>query len=152
MPTERMDPGNRPRGRAGMQDCDHSGGRKEHFGPNDPPEARARGVVDPRILRLEKAQMTDHQQAAIEAVDDALRADQWDGDPEDLPGSMTSEAEIAVEAAEPHLRKKWAEKVREIDITQVGGVTDPVTRALKMAGKAEMKSAIITLLEGAGDE
>ena len=57
--------------------------------------------------------MTDHQQAAIEAADDALRADQWDGDPEDLPGSMTSEAEIAVEAAEPHLRKKWAEEVRE---------------------------------------
>ena len=54
--------------------------------------------------------MTDHQQAAIEAVDDALRADQWDGDPEDLPGSMTREAEIAVEAAEPHLRKKWAEE------------------------------------------
>lgn len=46
--------------------------------------------------------MTDHQQAAIEAVDDALRADQWDGDPEDLPGSMANEAEIAVEAAEPH--------------------------------------------------
>ena len=57
--------------------------------------------------------MTDHQQAAVEAVDDALRADQWDGDPEDLPGSMTSEAEIAVEAAEPHLRKKWAEEIRE---------------------------------------
>ena len=57
--------------------------------------------------------MTDHQQAAIEAVDDALRADQWDGDPEDLPGSMASEAEIAVEAAEPHLRKKWAEEIRE---------------------------------------
>ena len=57
--------------------------------------------------------MTDHQQAAVEAVDDALRADQWDGDPEDLPGSMTSEAEIAVEAAEPHLRRKWAEEIRE---------------------------------------
>ena len=55
--------------------------------------------------------MSDHQQAAIEAVDDALRADQWDGDPEDLPGSMTSEAEIAVEAAEPHLRAKWAEEL-----------------------------------------
>ena len=57
--------------------------------------------------------MPDYQQAAIEAVDDALRADQWDGDPEDLPGSMTSEAEIAVEAAEPHLRKKWADELRE---------------------------------------
>ena len=58
--------------------------------------------------------MTDHQQAAVEAVDDALRADQWDGDPEDLPGSMTSEAEIAVEAAEPHLRKKWAGEARKL--------------------------------------
>ena len=26
--------------------------------------------------------MTDHQQAAIEAAEDALRADIWDGDPE----------------------------------------------------------------------
>ena len=58
--------------------------------------------------------MTDHQQAAIEAVDDALRADQWDGDPEDLPGSMTNEAEIAVEAAEPHLRRKWADEARKL--------------------------------------
>ena len=90
--------------------------------------------------------MTDHQQAAIEAVDDALRADQWDGDPEDLPGSMTSEAEIAVEAAEPHLRKKWAEEIRE-------GVNPPDT------GKAhEWRRGFITgvlrtarFLEGAGE-
>ena len=58
--------------------------------------------------------MTDHQQAAVEAVDDALRADQWDGDPEDLPGSMATEAEIAVEAAEPHLRRKWADEARKL--------------------------------------
>ena len=58
--------------------------------------------------------MTDHQQAAIEAEDDALRADQWDGDPEDLPGSMANEAEIAVEAAEPHLRRKWADEARKL--------------------------------------
>ena len=90
--------------------------------------------------------MTDHQQAAIEAVDDALRADQWDGDPEDLPGSMTSEAEIAVEAAEPHLRKKWAEEIRE-------GVNPPDT------GKEhEWRRGFITgvlrtarFLEGAGE-
>ena len=90
--------------------------------------------------------MTDHQQAAVEAVDDALRADQWDGDPEDLPGSMTSEAEIAVEAAEPHLRKKWAEEIRE-------GVNPPDT------GKAhEWRRGFITgvlraarFLEGAGE-
>ena len=50
--------------------------------------------------------MTDHQQAAIEAAEDALRADIWDGDPEDIPPTMEREAELAVAAAEPHLRKK----------------------------------------------
>ena len=54
--------------------------------------------------------MTDHQQAAIEAAEDALRADIWDGDPEDIPPTMGREAELAVAAAEPHLRKKWAEE------------------------------------------
>ena len=50
--------------------------------------------------------MTDHQQAAIEAAEDALRADIWDGDPEDITPTMGREAELAVAAAEPHLRKK----------------------------------------------
>ena len=51
--------------------------------------------------------MTDYQQAAIEAAEDALRADIWDGDPEDIPPTMEREAELAVDAAEPHLRRKW---------------------------------------------
>ena len=55
--------------------------------------------------------MTDHQQAAIEAAAEALRADIWDGDPEDIPPTMGREAELAVAAAEPHLRKKWAAEV-----------------------------------------
>ncbi len=55
--------------------------------------------------------MPDHQQAAIEAAEDALRADIWDGDPEDIPPTMVREAELALAAAEPHLRKKWAEGV-----------------------------------------
>ena len=50
--------------------------------------------------------MTDHQQAAIEAAEDALRADIWDGDPEDIPPTMGREAELAVAAAEPYLRKQ----------------------------------------------
>ena len=50
---------------------------------------------------------------AIEAAEDALRADLWDGDPENLPPTMTREAEIALAAAEPHLRKKLAAEVRE---------------------------------------
>ena len=55
--------------------------------------------------------MPDHQQAAIEAAEDALRADIWDGDPEDIPPTMGCEAELAVAAAEPYLRRKWAEEV-----------------------------------------
>ena len=90
--------------------------------------------------------MTDHQQAAIEAAEDALRADIWDGDPEDIPPTMVCEAELALAAAEPHLRKKWAEEIRE-------GVNPPDT------GKAhEWRRGFITgvlrtarFLEGAGE-
>ena len=52
-------------------------------------------------------------QEAVEAAEDALRADIWDGDPEDIPPTMGREAELAVAAAEPHLRRKWAEEIRE---------------------------------------
>lgn len=38
--------------------------------------------------------MADHQQAAVEAAEDALRADIWDGDPEDIPPTMECEAEL----------------------------------------------------------
>ena len=38
--------------------------------------------------------MTDPQQAAIDAAEDALRADIWDGDPEDIPPTMGREAEL----------------------------------------------------------
>ena len=98
--------------------------------------------------------MTDHQQAAIEAVDDALRADQWDGDPEDLPGSMTSEAEIAVEAAEPHLRNKWAEELaRRVEASNLGAPLrlDPDGTA-RIASGPEMRALLCEfILEGAGE-
>ena len=89
--------------------------------------------------------MTDHQQAAIEAVDDALRADQWDGDPEDLPGSMATEAEIAVEAAEPHLRRKWADEARKL-LNLRADFQGPHTTA-RNRGIHD----VISLLEGAGE-
>ena len=44
--------------------------------------------------------MTDHYRAAVEAAEDAMRS----------KGRL---AEIAVEAAEPHLRRKWAEELVE---------------------------------------
>lgn len=89
--------------------------------------------------------MTDHQQAAIEAVDDALRADQWDGDPEDLPGSMANEAEVAVEAAEPHLRKKWAGEARKL-LNMRADFQGPHATA-RNRGIHD----VISLLEGAGE-
>ena len=89
--------------------------------------------------------MTDHQQAAIEAVDDALRADQWDGDPEDLPGSMATEAEIAVEAAEHHLRRKWADEARKL-LNLRADFQGPHATA-RNRGIHD----VISLLEGAGE-
>ena len=89
--------------------------------------------------------MTDHQQAAIEAVDDALRADQWDGDPEDLPGSMATEAEIAVEAAEPHLRRKWADEARKL-LNMRADFQGPHATA-----RNRNIHDVISLLEGAGE-
>ena len=89
--------------------------------------------------------MTDHQQAAIEAVDDALRADQWDGDPEDLPGSMANEAEIAVEAAEPHLRRKWADEARKLLNMRAD------FQGLHATARNRGIHDVISLLEGAGE-
>ena len=95
--------------------------------------------------------MTDHQQAAIEAADDALRADQWDGDPEDLPGSMAREAEIAVEAAEPHLRKKWAEEVRALSIGDPGNIEDCLRHEPEVCDLCRGREQAAKLLEGAGE-
>ena len=38
--------------------------------------------------------MTDPQQAAIDAAEDALRADIWDGDPEDIRFHSFSDGEV----------------------------------------------------------
>ena len=97
--------------------------------------------------------MTDHQQAAIEAGADRLL---WEF--EDLPHGTRGQvapyvtethrewAEDIITAAEPHLRKKWAEEIRE-------GVNPPDT------GKAhEWRRGFITgvlrtarFLEGDGE-
>ena len=97
--------------------------------------------------------MTDHQQAAIEAVDDALRADQWDGDPEDLPGSMTSEAEIAVEAAVPHLRNKWAEEIRNGDesATTEGEVNERIAAAIEALVEQQRIANLLSIACGTSE-
>ena len=61
-----------------------------------------------------------------DTAEDALRADIWDGDPEDIPPTMEREAELAVAAAEPYLRKKWAEELveRKGEHDELHGKTD----------------------------
>ena len=54
--------------------------------------------------------MTDHQQAAIEAAAKAM-ADDWNPDRDPILTAMFRDhADSALAAAEPHLRKKWAEE------------------------------------------
>ena len=56
--------------------------------------------------------MTDHQQAAIEALTDEVYT-QFNFQYGDFNTPSEEEAESILAAAEPHLRKKWAEEVRE---------------------------------------
>ncbi len=89
--------------------------------------------------------MPDHQQAAIEALTDEVYT-QFNFQYGDFNTPSEEEAESILAAAEPHLRKKWAEEIRE-------GVNPPDT------GKAhEWRRGFITgvlrtarFLEGAGE-
>ena len=59
--------------------------------------------------------MTDHQQAAVEAAANSLRQIepnlyQNPYNPQRYYGGL---AQDAIAAAEPHLRRKWAEEIRE---------------------------------------
>ena len=57
--------------------------------------------------------MTDHQQAAIEAGGEALRKHWRDMSTNCSGDRQKMLAEHAIAAAEPHLRRKWAEEVLE---------------------------------------
>ena len=56
--------------------------------------------------------MTDHQQAAIRALQDEVYV-QLNCQYGDFNIPINEEVEAILAAAEPHLRKKWAEEVRE---------------------------------------
>lgn len=100
--------------------------------------------------------MTDHGQAAIEAGADAL----WSGFSRTYGmGTTTSEdyereAEITIAAAEPHLRKKWAEElVRRIESSNLGAPlhinSDGTAR---IANGPEMRAMLCAfILEGTGE-
>ena len=79
--------------------------------------------------------MTDHQQAAIEAAAEALRADIWDGYPEDIPPTMGREAELAVAAAEPHLRKQVRAEVAAEIRASLHHLADIAARIAEGAGE-----------------
>ena len=55
--------------------------------------------------------MTDYQKAAIEALTDEVYA-QFNFQYGDFNTPSEEEAESILAAAEPHLRKKWADEVR----------------------------------------
>ena len=54
----------------------------------------------------------------LEAVEEAMRKDIWDGDPDNLPPTMRREAELALEAAMPHIRAQIAEQIRGLEWTR----------------------------------
>ena len=56
--------------------------------------------------------MPDHQQAAIKALQEEVYV-QLSGHYGDFNIPSEEEAESILAAAEPHLRKKWAEEIRE---------------------------------------
>ena len=109
--------------------------------------------------------MTDHQQAAVEAAraawdthffgPDRNEFDEitcaecgyafgWDGleNGHRADRALNHAFDQAIAAAEPHLRRKWAEEIREI-ATPAHWMT--------VAGMAEMKARMIYFLEGAGE-
>ena len=58
--------------------------------------------------------MTDHQQAAIEAAAEAMATD-WNPDRDPVLTAIFRDYSVsAIAAAEPHLRRKWADEARKL--------------------------------------
>ena len=117
--------------------------------------------------------MTDHQQAAIEAAAKQHSPHLWDGrfraallrtkyftseqadeGVEKNRAEILAEAEEYITAAEPHLRKKWAEElVRRVDASNLGAPLriDP-DGTFRMANGPEMRALLCKfIMEGAGE-
>ena len=97
--------------------------------------------------------MTDHQQAAIEALKDEVYA-QLNGKYGDFNTLSEEEAESILDAAEPHLRKKWAEElVERIGASNLGAPLriDP-DGTFRIANGPEMRALLCEfIMEGAGE-
>ena len=117
--------------------------------------------------------MTDHQQAAIEAAAQQHSPHLWDGRFRDSllrfrgftpeiadeavekrRAEILAEAQEYIAAAEPHLRKKWAEElVRRVDASDLGAPLriDP-DGTFRMANGPEMRALLCEfVMEGAGE-
>ena len=88
--------------------------------------------------------MTDHQQAAIEALTDEVYA-QFNFQYGDFNTPSEEEAESILAAAEPHLRRKWADEARKL-LNLRADFQGPHATA-RNRGIHD----VISLLEGAGE-
>ena len=88
--------------------------------------------------------MTDHQQAALTAMQDEVYA-QLNGHYGDFNTPSVEEAESILAAAEPHLRRKWADEARKL-LNMRADFQGPHATA-RNRGIHD----VISLLEGAGE-
>ena len=99
--------------------------------------------------------MTDQQQAAIEAGARAYDPEAWTAYDRESPSTegrelmveySKSKAESILAAAEPHLRKKWAEEINNL----MPGIVDDTKNDYARGVKAGINYAL-AILEGAGE-
>ena len=89
--------------------------------------------------------MTDHQQAAIEAAAEAMATD-WNPDRDPVLTAIFRDYSVsAIAAAEPHLRRKWADEARKL-LNLRADFQGPHATA-RNRGIHD----VISLLEGAGE-
>ena len=97
--------------------------------------------------------MTDHQQAALTAMQDEIYR-QLNCQYGDFNIPSNEEVKAILAAAEPHLRKKWAEElVRRVDASDLGAPLriDP-DGTFRIANGPEMRALLCEfILEGAGE-
>ena len=89
--------------------------------------------------------MPDHQQAAIEAAAEAMATD-WNPDRDPVLTAIFRDYSVsAIAAAEPHLRRKWADEARKL-LNMRADFQGPHATA-RNRGIHD----VISLLEGAGE-
>ena len=98
--------------------------------------------------------MTDHQQAAIEAAAEAMATD-WNPDRDPVMTAIFRDYSVsAIAAAEPHLRKKWAEElVERIRASNLGAPLriDP-DGTFRMANGPEMRALLCEFIAEGAEE